>query len=125
MSEEDQERLEDYLELECYIEKLQAGDVAHPPATLTFKQARIYRMALLFRAASPQGAQPRPDLSQRCGLASSRGSSSRQSHNASHSYARRYQRILPMSHDVDCLLVGSLLWPRWELELVSSGSPNR
>src|SRR6266704_5870154 len=62
MSEEDQERFEDYLELECYIEELQAEHVAHPPAVLTLKQARIYRMVVLFRTASSQAVQPRPFL---------------------------------------------------------------
>ncbi len=40
---EDQERFEDYLELERYLEELQAGHVAHPPENLTPGQARIYR----------------------------------------------------------------------------------
>jgi len=62
MSEEDQERFEDYLELECYIEELQAEHVAHPPAVLTLKQARIYRMVVLFRTASSQAVQPRPEF---------------------------------------------------------------
>ncbi len=62
MSGEDQERFEDYLELEQYIEELQAGHVAHPPTELTPNQARIYRMAALFRSASPEGAEPRPEF---------------------------------------------------------------
>ena len=57
---EDQERFEDYLELERYIEELQAGHVAHPPDSLTPSQARIYRMAALFRSAGPENAEPRP-----------------------------------------------------------------
>ena len=59
---EDQERFEDYLELEHYIEELQAGHVAHPPESLTADQARIYRMAALFRSAGPEGAEPRPEF---------------------------------------------------------------
>ena len=59
MPGEDQERFEDYLELEQYIEQLQAGRVAHPPAELTPNQANIYRMAALFRSASPEANQPR------------------------------------------------------------------
>ncbi len=59
---EDQERFEDYLELEHYIEELQAGHVAHPPDELTPSQARIYRMVALFRAAGPEGAEPRPEF---------------------------------------------------------------
>jgi Rieske Fe-S protein len=62
MSGEDQERFEDYLELEHYLEELQAGHVAHPPAELTPEQARIYRMAALFRSASPEAAEPRPEF---------------------------------------------------------------
>jgi Rieske Fe-S protein len=59
---EDQERFEDYLELEHYIEELQAGHVAHPPDSLTPGQARIYRMAALFRSARPENAEPRPEF---------------------------------------------------------------
>lgn len=62
MSGEDQERFEDYLELEHYIEELQAGRVAHPPSDLTPAQARIYRMAALFRSASPEASEPRPEF---------------------------------------------------------------
>lgn len=62
MSGEDQERFEDYLELEQYIEELQAGHVAHPPAKLTPEQAHIYRMATLFRSASPEASEPRPEF---------------------------------------------------------------
>ncbi|MBV9617561.1 MAG: Rieske (2Fe-2S) protein [Ktedonobacteraceae bacterium] len=60
MAGEDQERFEDYLELERYIEELQAGHAAHPPANLTPERARIYRMAALFRSASPEASEPRP-----------------------------------------------------------------
>ena len=59
---EDQERFEDYLELERYLEELQAGHVAHPPESLTPAQARIYRMAALFRSAAPEHAEPRPEF---------------------------------------------------------------
>ncbi len=59
---DDQERFEDYLELEQYIEELQAGRVAHPPKDLTPEQASIYRMAALFRSASPEEVTPRPDF---------------------------------------------------------------
>src|SRR5205807_9063898 len=62
MSGEDQERFEDYLELEQYIEELQAGRVAHPPAELTPSQANIYRMAALFRSATPEAGEPRPEF---------------------------------------------------------------
>jgi len=62
MAGEDQERFEDYLELEHFIEELQAGHVAHPPETLTPAKARIYRMAALFRSASLDEAEPRPEF---------------------------------------------------------------
>ena len=62
MPGEDQERFEDYLELEQYIEQLQAGCVAHPPAELTPSQANVYRMAALFRSASPEASEPRPEF---------------------------------------------------------------
>jgi Rieske Fe-S protein len=62
MAGEDQERFEDYLELERYIEELQAGHAAHPPADLTPERARIYRMAALFRSVSPEAAEPRPEF---------------------------------------------------------------
>ncbi len=60
--DQDQERFEDYLELEQYIEELQAGRPAHPPAGLTPGKARIFRMAALFRSASPDEATPRPEF---------------------------------------------------------------
>jgi Rieske Fe-S protein len=62
MPEEDQERFEDYLELERYIADLQAGRLAHPPRDLTPEQARIYRMAALFRSISPENTTPRPEF---------------------------------------------------------------
>src|SRR6266851_8926683 len=62
MSGEDQERFEDYLELEHYIEELQAERVAHPPAELTPSQASIYRMVALFRSATPEASEPRPEF---------------------------------------------------------------
>jgi len=62
MSGEDQERFEDYLELEHYIEELQAGRVAHPPTELTPSQASVYRLAALFRSAAPEASEPRPEF---------------------------------------------------------------
>jgi cytochrome b6-f complex iron-sulfur subunit len=59
MADEDQERFEDYIELERYIEGLQAGKDAKLPMDLTPEQARIYQMAALFRSASPENAEPR------------------------------------------------------------------
>jgi Rieske Fe-S protein len=63
MSEEEQERFEDYLELEQFIERLRTQGPAHPPADLTPQQMRIYRMAMLFHSASPHVADPRPEFS--------------------------------------------------------------
>ncbi len=62
MSGEDQERFEDYLELEQYLEELQAGHIAHPPAEMTPTQAGVYRMAALFRSASPEASEPSPEF---------------------------------------------------------------
>lgn len=64
MAGEDQERFEDYLELERYIDELQAGLPAHPPANLTPSQVRLYRMVALFRSASSDAAEPRPEFVQ-------------------------------------------------------------
>ncbi len=60
--DQDQERFEDYLELEHFIEELQAGRPAHPPDELTPSKARIYRMVALFRSATPDEAAPRPEF---------------------------------------------------------------
>src|SRR5205814_8148444 len=60
--DKDQERFEDYLELEHFIEELQAGHTAHPPAELSPDKAQIYRMAALFRSASPDDVTPRPEF---------------------------------------------------------------
>jgi Rieske Fe-S protein len=62
MPGEDQERFEDYLELERFIEELQAGKNAHPPQELTPTQARVYRMATLFHAATPGVGEPDPEF---------------------------------------------------------------
>jgi Rieske Fe-S protein len=62
MPGEDQERFEDYLELERFIEQLQAGRDAHPPQELTPTQARVYRMATLFHAATPGVSEPDPEF---------------------------------------------------------------
>nr|HET6903609.1 hypothetical protein [Ktedonobacteraceae bacterium] len=59
MPGEEQERFEDYLELETYIEELQAGHVAHPPKKLTSVQVRIYLMAVLFHSVSPEASELR------------------------------------------------------------------
>jgi hypothetical protein len=64
MSEEVQERFEDYLELEQYIQQLHLQRSAHPPANLTPQQMSIYSMAMLFHSASPHVAAPRPEFKQ-------------------------------------------------------------
>jgi len=60
--EQDQERFEDYRALDRYLEELEAGRTPRLPETLTPGQARIYRMAALFRSASSQAAEPRPEF---------------------------------------------------------------
>ena len=60
--DKDQERFEDYLELEHFIEELQAGHTAHLPTELTPDKARIYRMAAFFRSALPDEVTPRPEF---------------------------------------------------------------
>lgn len=62
MAGDDQERFEDYLELERYIEELQAGNAAPLPQGLTPEKARIFRMAALFRSASSEEVTPRPEF---------------------------------------------------------------
>ncbi|MGH2508750.1 MAG: ubiquinol-cytochrome c reductase iron-sulfur subunit [Ktedonobacteraceae bacterium] len=62
MPGEDQERFEDYLDLENFIAQLQAGHVTHPLQELTPAQARIYRMATQFHAASSGFGEPRPEF---------------------------------------------------------------
>ncbi|MBO0778045.1 MAG: Rieske 2Fe-2S domain-containing protein [Ktedonobacteraceae bacterium] len=62
MPGEDQERFEDYLELERYIEGLQEEHRVSPPRNLTPAQARIYRMAALFHSATPGASEPSPEF---------------------------------------------------------------
>jgi Rieske Fe-S protein len=63
MSEEEQERFEDYLELEKYIEQIRMQRSARLPANLTPQQMRIYGMAMLFHTATPRVSDPRPEFS--------------------------------------------------------------
>jgi len=62
MSGEDQERFEDYLELERYIEDMQGERSAHLPPGLTPDQARLYRMAALIHSASSGNQEPRAEF---------------------------------------------------------------
>lgn len=58
----DQERFEDYQELEHFIEELQQGHA--PPAfhASMARQARIYSMALLLHALTSEGTELRPEF---------------------------------------------------------------
>lgn len=62
MPEGDQERFEDYLELERYLAALQEDRRPPLSAELTPTQARLYRLAALLRAAAPGAAEPRPEF---------------------------------------------------------------
>ncbi|WP_376795342.1 ubiquinol-cytochrome c reductase iron-sulfur subunit [Thermogemmatispora sp.] len=62
MPEGDQERFEDYLELERYLAALQEDRRPPLSAELTPAQARLYRLAALLRAAAPGAADPRPEF---------------------------------------------------------------
>jgi hypothetical protein len=56
----DQERFEDYQELEHFIEELQAGHVPPVLHASMARQARIYRMVMLLHSTSPEGTEIRP-----------------------------------------------------------------
>lgn len=60
MAGEEQERFEDYVELELVIENVQAGRITHPPKTVTPEQARIYAMLMLCHTLAPHVLEPRP-----------------------------------------------------------------
>lgn len=62
MMHEHQERFEAYLELEQYIEELQAGRAVHLPMQMTMEQARIYRMAALFCSVASGAIEPSADF---------------------------------------------------------------
>src|SRR5579864_450498 len=62
MGKDVQERFEDYLELDQYIEQLHSERTARLPANLAPQQRHIYSMALFFHAASPHTAEPRPEF---------------------------------------------------------------
>ena len=59
------ERLEDYLEFERHLERLQQGKRARRPRRMTRGQAKAYQMAALFQAAAPGNAEPDPDFAAR------------------------------------------------------------
>ncbi len=62
MSEDVQERVEDYLELDQFIQQLHSQESARLPANLASQQRHIYSMAVLFHTASPRVADPRPEF---------------------------------------------------------------
>jgi Rieske Fe-S protein len=62
MSEEVQERVEDYLALDQYIEQLHLQDSARLPANLAPQQRHIYGMAMFFHAASARTVDPFPEF---------------------------------------------------------------
>src|SRR5262249_1013009 len=62
MTDENQATGEDYLQLQQYIEEVEAGRAAQPPADLTPEQRRIYRIADLFCSCFPRTVEPRPEF---------------------------------------------------------------
>jgi hypothetical protein len=62
MTNENQETEEEYLELERYIEELEAGHAPQPPTDLTPQQRQIYRMAAFFCSPFPRAVLPRPEF---------------------------------------------------------------
>lgn len=62
MIDENQETEQEYLQLEQYIEEVEAGRATQPPADLTPEQGRIYRMAAFFCVPFPRNVDPRPEF---------------------------------------------------------------
>lgn len=63
MPRNDQERFEDYRELEHFLEELQEGHIS--PAlrsSMMAHQARIYSIVMLLHALSPEGTELRPEF---------------------------------------------------------------
>ncbi len=119
MSGEDQERFEDYLELEQYLEELQAGHIAHPPAEMTPAQARVYRMAALFRAASPEASEPRPEFAEalRARLEQELQQPVTDTTTVRQNRENKSKALLASRGDVPCSRVARQLPPRWLLAL--------
>ncbi len=66
MSKENEaERLEDYLEFERHLERLQQERRPRRPRRMTPGQAKAYQMAALFRSAAPEAAEPDPNFAAR------------------------------------------------------------
>lgn len=62
MIDENQETGEEYLELEQYIEELEAGHAPQPPADLTPEQRQIYCMAAFFCSPFSRTVEPSPEF---------------------------------------------------------------
>ena len=63
--EHEAERLEEYLEFERHLERLQQEKRPRRPRRMTPGQAKAYQMAALFRAAAPGAAEPDPAFAAR------------------------------------------------------------
>lgn len=63
--EHEAERLEEYLEFERHLERLQQEKRPRRPRRMTPGQAKAYQMAALFRAAAPGAAEPDPTFAAR------------------------------------------------------------
>ncbi|HEY7350588.1 MAG TPA: Rieske (2Fe-2S) protein [Ktedonobacterales bacterium] len=63
--ENEAERLEEYLEFERHLERLQQEKRPRRPRRMTPGQAKAYQMAALFRAAMPGAAEPDPAFAAR------------------------------------------------------------
>jgi Rieske Fe-S protein len=63
--ENEAERLEEYLEFERHLERLQQEKRPRRPRRMTPGQAKAYQMAALFRAAAPGAAEPDPAFAAR------------------------------------------------------------
>ncbi len=59
------EQLEEYLEFERHLERLQQDKRPRRPRRMTPGQAKAYQMAALFRAAAPGAAEPDPAFAAR------------------------------------------------------------
>lgn len=63
--ENEAERLEEYLEFERHLERLQQEKRPRRPRRMTPGQAKAYQMAALFRTAAPGAAEPDPAFAAR------------------------------------------------------------
>src|SRR5215813_8538737 len=63
--DQEAERVEEYLEFERHLERLQQEKRPRRPRRMTPGQAKAYQMAALFRAAAPGAAEPDPAFAAR------------------------------------------------------------